>query len=135
MTSGETPRKVLMVDDEHFLLEMFKLALEKRGYAVMAFQDADAAVAALQKGYEPDLILFDISMPDSKSGFEFIEMVHAAKLAKHAYKIAFTNSNEHGVKERVLELGANEFLAKSKYIPSELAQKVSEILEAHLALK
>ncbi len=130
MNSGGTPQKILMVDDEQFLLDMFKRSLEKKGFEVAAFQDVDAAISFLQKGYEPDAILFDISMPESKSGFEFIEAVHTAKLAKHAYKIAFTNSSEHGVKERVMELGADAFLPKSKYIPSELAGKVSELLEA-----
>lgn len=128
MASGTKP-KILMVDDEQFLLDMFKLALEKHGYEVMVYHDADAAIVALQRGFAPEVILFDISMPESKSGFEFIEAVHTAKLAKHAFKIAFTNSNEHGVKERVMELGADAFLAKAKFIPSELAAKVAELLE------
>lgn len=127
MDSGQH-KKILMVDDEQFLLDMFKLSFEKHGFEVVNFHDVDQALQFLRNGALPDAVTFDISMPNSKSGFEFIEAVSKEKLAPHALKVAFTNASEAGVQERVSELGADAYLVKTQYVPSELAEKVSELL-------
>jgi CheY-like chemotaxis protein len=120
--------KIMMLDDEKFLLEMFKLTFEKHGYDVAIFSDVDDALTALRKGYEPEVMLFDITMPDSRSGYEFIETVKAEKLAKHSFKIAFTNQGLIGEKERLAELGADAHLLKVQYAPAELVGKIEELL-------
>jgi len=124
----EHPIQVLMLDDEKFLLDIYKISFEKHGYEVAAFHDVDAALSALRKGYAPDVILFDITMPDSRSGYEFIETLHAEKLAKHALKLALTNEGQDGPQTRLSELGANGHLLKAKYLPTELVAKVGEML-------
>ena len=117
-----------MLDDERMLLDMYKIGFEKRGYEVHACYDADDALNVLRQGLQPDVILFDITMPDSRSGYEFIETVKKERLAKHALKIALTNEGSDGAINRAEELGADGHLLKAKYIPSELAAVVTELL-------
>ena len=126
----EQKTKVMMLDDEKFLLYIYKTVFEKEGYEVRNFYDVDEALKALRAGYKPDLMLFDITMSDSRSGYEFIEAVSREKLGKHILKVALTNEGQEGAKARMSELGADAHLLKAKYIPSELVAKVTEMLKA-----
>ena len=125
---AEAKLKIFMLDDERMLLDLYKLKFEKMGYEVFAYNDADEALRVLRGGFAPNVILFDITMPDSKSGYEFIETVQREKLAKHALKIALTNEGSDGAIGRAEELGADAHILKAKYIPSELVTAVSELL-------
>jgi CheY-like chemotaxis protein len=124
------PAKVLMLDDEEFLMNIYKSYFEKSGYEVTTYHDVDDALNALRSGFDPDVMLFDINMPDSRSGYEFIEAVNRDKLGKHALKVALTNVGEDGALERIAELGTNAHLLKAKFLPSELVMKVDDMLKA-----
>ena len=126
----QTKKKIMMLDDEKFLLEMFKMTFEKNGYDVAVYNDVDEALNALRKGYEPDVMLFDITMPDMRSGYEFIETVNTEKLARRSFKIAFTNQGLVGEKARLAELGTDAHLLKVQYAPAELVGKITELLAA-----
>jgi len=121
--------KVLLLDDEKFLVEIYKIKFEKSGYEVSTYYDVDNALQALRKGYEPDVILFDVTMPDSRSGYEFIETVQKEKLAKHCLKVALTNEGQDGEIARLVELGADAHLLKTNFIPSEIVTTVTEMLK------
>jgi CheY-like chemotaxis protein len=126
---SNVPAKVLMLDDEEFLMNIYKSYFEKSGYEVTTYHDADDALKALRAGYDPDVLLFDINMPDSRSGYEFIETVNHDKLGGHALKVALTNVGEDGALERIAELGTDAHFLKAKFLPSELVTKVDEMLK------
>ena len=127
--TGEHKIKVLMVDDEKFLLSIYKIHFEKEGYEVSTYHDVDNALSALREGLEPDVILFDITMPDSRSGYEFIESVKHEALARHSLKIALTNEGQEGAMARMRELGTNGNILKASFLPSEIVTKVAEMLK------
>jgi CheY-like chemotaxis protein len=122
--------KVLLLDDERFLLDLYTIVFEKNGYEVTAYNSADDALGAIRTGYDPDIILFDITMPGGKSGYEFLEILGKEGLAKRSMKIALTNEGQDGEKTRLTELGADGHLLKSAYIPSQLANIVTDMLTA-----
>jgi CheY-like chemotaxis protein len=125
----EHKAKVLLLDDEKFLLNIYKVSFEKHGYEVSIFHDVDGALSALRSGFSPDVILFDITMPDSRSGYEFLESIHREKLARHSLKLALTNEGQDGPQRRLQELGADGHLLKAKYLPAELVAKINELLK------
>lgn len=122
-------KRVLLLDDEKLLLLLYKTSFEKSGYDVSTFFDVDSALAALRSGSDPDVILFDITLPDSRSGYEFIETVRREGLAKRSLKVALTNEGQMGEVTRMRELGAEAHILKAQYIPSELVKVVGEMLE------
>src|SRR6185295_4962152 len=111
-----------------FLLTIYKLAFEKNGYDVSTFSTAYDALAVLRSGYQPDVILFDITMPDSPSGYEFLESLNAERLTQRSLKVALTNEGQDAEKARIKELGANAHLIKAQFTPSELVTTVTEML-------
>ena len=122
--------QVMMLDDERFLLELYKASFQKHGYEVSTYYNAEDALRVLRQGAQPDVILFDITLPDSRSGYEFIEVVQREKLAPNALKISLTNEGQDAEIQRIAELGADGHLLKAKYIPSEIVAKVAEMLAA-----
>src|ERR1700733_4450196 len=95
--------KVLLLDDEKFLLYMYQIVFERNGYEVSTYDSADDALDALRAGYDPDVILFDITMPQGRSGYEFLEILQRDGLAKRSMKIALTNEGQDGEKERLAQ--------------------------------
>lgn len=120
---------VLLLDDEQFLLLLYKKAFETAGYEVSTFTEADDALAALRAGFSPSLILFDITMP-GMGGYAFLETLRREKLSRGAPAVALTNEAQEGEKARTTELGADAHLIKADYTPHELVAEVEKILSA-----
>ena len=120
--------KVLMLDDEGFLLTLYKAKFEGSGFEVAAYFGPHEALQALRAGYQPDVVLFDITMPEEISGYQFLEIVQVERLCPKALKIALTNEGQDGEMARTKELGADAHLMKAKFTPAELVAKVSEML-------
>lgn len=129
----DSRRKVLLVDDEKFLLEIYSIKFLRRGFDVFACGSADEAITTLEKGYEPDVIVFDITMPH-KSGYEFLEELQYLKLAKHALKVALTNESQEAEMRRTKELGAVAHLVKARFTAGEVVDQVELLLEKNHSL-
>jgi CheY-like chemotaxis protein len=71
-TSNPTGRMVLIVDDDPTLVESLAELLDEEGYVVEGFTDARLALARLETGVRPDLILLDYMMP-VMTGEEFLD--------------------------------------------------------------
>lgn len=66
MTQPASPTRVLLIDDDEMSRELLAALLEAKGYAVTVADSADAALASLQSGPRPGVILTDMQMPGSK---------------------------------------------------------------------
>ena len=124
---AETKPKVLLVDDEKFLDEIYSIKFLKLGFDLFACTSADEALAALKNGYDPDAILFDITMPE-KNGYEFLEGLSGVKLKPSCVKIALTNEGLIGEVGRTAELGVDAHWIKARYTPGEVVEKVKKLL-------
>lgn len=129
-TESGAKAKVLMVDDDKFLADMYAMKFTQQGYEVQSYLAACDALAALRGGYEPDVVLFDLIMPEC-DGFSFLDSIHNEKLAPGAVKIALTNQSSDAEAARAKDLGADAFLIKATLLPSEVVNRVGEELEKH----
>jgi len=118
---------VLLLDDDKFLLDMYTMKFTHEGYAVHACLSVDEALALLKGGFSPDVILFDITMP-VRDGFDFLQAVQNEKLGGRALKIPLTNQSSDAEKARAKDLGADDYFVKASMIPSEVVNKVGELL-------
>jgi DNA-binding response OmpR family regulator len=79
--SPNSPRAILVVDDELFLLEYVKLVLVRNGFSVMTAQTGEEAWQLISN---PDnsigLVLTDVVMPGSFDGFELAEKIRRRQL-------------------------------------------------------
>ena len=103
-------KKVLMVEDDPKIALAFGVRLKALGYEVVTARDAVTAVSQVRR-CSPDVVLLDISLPGG-DGFMVAErignMIHSA-----ATPIVFiTASQQPGLRERAMKLGAVGFLNK-----------------------
>jgi two-component system chemotaxis sensor kinase CheA len=121
-------KSVMIVDDDQFLLNMYKLKFENSDYQVNAVTSGLMALEKLRSGIIYDAIIFDIVMP-AMDGFEFAETVKKEKLAEKSALIALTNQGQPADIERGKNIGIDGYIIKASTIPSEVVKEVGIIIE------
>ena len=113
-------RTILCVDDNEQSLSIRKVLLETRGYRVLAFSDAEQALARFSQG-GVDLVLTDLIMP-GVDGSKLIEEVKDRSPETPAILLSGT------VKIYEQETSADVFLAKGMYVPADLLERIRLLL-------
>jgi DNA-binding response OmpR family regulator len=118
--------RILLVEDEDFLRRIFKLRLVEEGYDVTDVGSAEAALEWLKEGV-PHLIILDLYLPQM-SGFEFLERLKAHPTLSQVAVLILSGLGQEADIRKGLELGAKEYMIKTKVKPSELLAKISKLL-------
>ena len=121
--------KILIIDDEESILQMFAQKFEKENFEVFTKSDPlQGILEASQK--KPDVVLLDIMMPEM-DGFETLSAFRQST-SLETIIIVFSNIGGQNLSniEKAMKLGADEYLVKSDYTPSQVVKKVNEILES-----
>lgn len=123
--------KILLVEDNKINQTIFKLSLDKIGYTFEVTENGKLGFEAYKKHYYP-LIFMDIRMPemDGITSTSYIRKFEEENHLKPSKIVAFTANAMIGDKEKYLEAGMDDFLAKP-FNPSEL----KEIIEKYLVKK
>lgn len=119
-------KKILIVEDEPFLSEMYQTKFESLGYAVLMAYNGEEGLAVMRKE-KPDLVLLDIIMP-VMDGYEVLKVVRAEPQLKHTLIVIFSNLGQDEEITKGMQLGADDYLVKSNLTPSELVAKVEKVL-------
>lgn len=124
------PQKILIIDDDGFLLEMYALKFTQKKFDVLALPGTLEGLEKLRGGYVPDVLVVDLVLP-AMDGFEFLEVVQNEGLAKDAVKIVLSNLGQEEDIERATKLGAHGYIIKASATPSEVVTKVEETMAEH----
>ena len=119
-------RKVLLVDDDQFLLDMYAIKFNKAGYEVKVADSTMTALKLVREGYVPDVVLSDIVMPDM-DGLDFVDTLRKEKLISKAVVIMLTNQGSSDDIARANKLGVDGYIVKATTIPSEVLTQVDKI--------
>jgi CheY-like chemotaxis protein len=124
---SQTPaKKVLFIDDDTFLLDMYAVKFSKAGYEVKTADSPTNAIKLLQGGYTPDVILADIVMP-GMDGLEFVATVRKDNLAPQSSLIMLTNQGASDDISKAKKLGVDGYIVKATTIPSEVLNYVEKL--------
>lgn len=122
--------KILMVDDDVTVLEIYRHRFLRDGFEVKTVEDGLAATEALRAG-RPDLVILDLLMP-KLSGIEVLKFIRAESNLKSLPVVIFTNSFMTDLADAASSLGIQRALVKSQCTPETLVQAVREILTGSL---
>ncbi len=118
--------KILVVEDDFFLIKVMQTKLVNEGYQVEIASDGVLALEALKR-FTPDLILLDLVMP-RKDGFEVLEeLSHDKKMSKIPV-IVLTNLGQDSDVDRVKVFGVKDYLVKSDISIDAVVEKVRSVL-------
>ena len=117
---------VFLVDDDKFLLDMYKRKFENDGASVEVAVGAEEALTKLRGGSKPDVLVFDIIMP-GMDGLELLKVVRREKLTPDSAVVMFTNESDNKAIEEAKSLGIKGYIVKATTIPSEVIEKIKKI--------
>jgi CheY-like chemotaxis protein len=115
--------RVLFVEDDPAVANMYKLKLELDGYAVDLAADGVQAVE-MAMGNPPDIIFLDIRLP-KMDGLGVLEALRRDDRTRAVPVVILSNYTEHELVDRGLRLGALEYLVKSQTTPARVADGVA----------
>ncbi len=124
--------KILLVEDEDFIRQLYKRQFEKAGFIIEDFANGkDGLAAALQNVY--DLVLLDIMLPDV-NGIDILKQIKENQRVGKTPVVMLTNLGQDDVIKEGFKYGATGYLIKAAYTPDQVVQEVSSILTQQQAL-
>lgn len=119
--------KILIVEDDPFLLKMYSKKFQVEGFDVQTAVDGQAGLAKI-KSFMPDLVLMDIMMP-KLNGIQVIEKAKADPVIKDIPILVLTNLSSTEDAGTAVKTGAVDYMIKSDFIPSQIIDKVKQLLK------
>jgi len=121
MAREKKPPKVVLVDDDEFLVDMYAFKFKERGIDIVAFRKGKEALAYLKEGNVPDLLVTDLIMPEV-DGLTLLREVRDMQLSPAPVIIILSNQGQDEDIEKAKELGADGYIIKANAVPSEVIE-------------
>ena len=121
-------KKILIVDDDKFLLDMYALKFSQNNFEVHTATNGVQALEKLSGELKPEIILMDLTMPDM-DGFEMLEKMATGNLSPGSVKIILSNNGEQSDMDKCKSLGASGYIVKASSTPAEVIEEVKKILD------
>lgn len=118
--------KILLVEDDNNLREIYEARLQAEGYDIVSAKDGEEALVVAKKE-RPDLIIADVMMP-RVSGFEMLDILRNTPELKDVHIIMLTALGQAEDKTRADSLGADRYLVKSQVTLEDIVKAAADVL-------
>jgi len=118
---------ILLVEDDPFLSDIYSTKLENAGFDLDVAYDGEDVFKKINERC-PELILLDIVLP-KMDGFEVLKKLKSDSKFQKIPVILLTNLGQKEDINKGLELGAEDYLIKANFIPSEIVDKIKSFLK------
>lgn len=119
-------KKVLLIDDDNALRQLYAVELGSKGYSVIEASDGEQGLEKAKKD-NPDLILLDIMMP-KLDGVATLTQLKQDTVTSKIPVVMLTNFGQENLVKQAFASGATDYLLKYKVTPAEMVQKVAQVL-------
>ncbi|MDB5186141.1 MAG: Two component transcriptional regulator, winged helix [Candidatus Saccharibacteria bacterium] len=127
MDQSGSPKKIVIVEDNPSLSDIYKTRLELLGYTCFAATDGIAALYFIQQEL-PDLVLLDLMVPDI-SGDQVLSIMRKSDWGKQIPVVIISNLNESEAPTGLRDLGIVNYLVKANLSDDQIDQLVNSILK------
>ncbi|MEZ4653427.1 MAG: response regulator [Candidatus Eisenbacteria bacterium] len=121
------PRRILVVDDEIYILHILEFSLSMEGYEVVTASDGNEAVKRLEE-CDPDMVVLDVMMP-GLDGYAVCRQIRASDHLRSIPVILLSAKGRSVDREAGLEAGADEYIVKP-FSPRHLLERIRELFES-----
>ncbi len=122
----EKKLKILIVDDDKFILSLYAAKFKAGGLDVTTAASGMEAIEKIKSGGDPDIIIADIVMP-LMDGIQFLEKLREEKLAEDSIIVMLTNQDQQTDIDRAKKMKVAGYVVKVSTIPSEVVTQVLNI--------
>jgi CheY-like chemotaxis protein len=119
--------KIMLVEDDNNLREIYEARLQAEGYTIVAAKDGEEALV-IAKAENPDLVISDVMMPKI-SGFEMLDILRNTEGLKDVKVIMLTALGQNDDQQRADRLGADRYLVKSQVTLEDIVNVAHQLLE------
>lgn len=119
------PKKIVVADDEPFVLRSIEFTLSRAGYTVITAVDGEEALATIG-AEKPDLVFLDIQMP-RMDGNEVCRRLREDPAHRDLHVIVITAKGQESERLYSMQCGASEYITKP-FSPRKMLERVREIL-------
>ena len=119
-------KKILLVEDEDFIRDLYVRQLTKEGFVVKSAIDGQSGLDSL-KSEQFDLLLLDIMLP-GMNGLQLLREFKTQNPNSPMITILLTNLGQEAVIKEGFELGAQAYLIKASYTPDQVVSEVKNAL-------
>lgn len=125
-------KKILLVEDEHFISFLYKKQFEIMGHAIDLAETGEAALEFVKKTAY-DLVLLDIMLPGI-NGIDVLKQIKSNDNTKNIHVIMITNLAQDDIITKAKEYGAEGYWIKANLSPREIVEKTYEFLKNNTPL-
>lgn len=119
-------KNILLVEDDSFLIDIYTTKLKESGFSVDVASEGEEAVRKVKE--QPyDLVLLDIVLP-KMDGWDILRQIKAESKLSDLKVIIISNLSQKEEVEKGMNLGAQKYLIKAHYTPSEVVKEIMEVL-------
>lgn len=119
-------KKILFVEDDSFLIDIYTKQLAEDQYSVSVAVDGEMAIEKI-KEIKPDLVFLDITLPKI-DGWHVLEEIKKDPEIKDTKVIILSSLNQKEEIDKGIGLGALNYFAKTDYPPSRILEEIKKIL-------
>lgn len=126
MDNAKRNKKIMLVDDDAFLLDMYSLKFKNSGYDIITVNNPEEAVEKLKGAEVPDVVLFDLVMAGI-GGWGFIKAVRENNLAVDSIFIVLSNQGQQVDFDTAKQYNVDGYVVKALSTPSEVLTEVERV--------
>ena len=119
-------QKIVVVEDELPICDMYRMKLESSGYDVKIAHDGKEGLEVIEN-FAPDLILLDLKMP-VMTGDEMLEKLRETDWGAEIRVVILTNISRDEAPHNLRFLHIDRYIVKAHYTPTQVVEIVQDIL-------
>ena len=119
-------KKILLVEDDPLLIDIYTTKLKEAGFETVVVDRGERALKAVEQ-QKPDLVLLDVVLPHV-DGWEVLRSIKESETLKDTKVIILSNLGQKEEIEKGLTLGAERYLIKAHYTPSQAVEEVKKLI-------
>lgn len=118
--------KILLVEDEKSIADMYKMKFEREGWEVVYIDNGDGVLKTVVEK-KPDIVLLDIILPKA-DGFSVLKELKENSQTKKVPIVMLTNLGQEEDIKKGKDLGADGYLVKANLTPAQVVEEIKKIL-------
>ena len=124
---GNAPKKLLIVEDDFYISDIYKTEAKRKGYIVYTAGDGEEALS-LTKISRPDIILLDIMLP-KVNGIDVLRTIRTWQGFSQIPVVFITNVGDSQTYQQAMQAGATDYLVKAQNTPEQIIDALQKYLQ------